>query len=78
MIIEEKIKVVSSSIEEEIPPNILFNLKLIEEVGIAKISMMKKLIQNGEIPIVKIGNKIHIKRSDLINFINANTTSLKQ
>lgn len=78
MIIEEKIKVISSSIEDELPPNILFNLKLIDETGIAKISMMKKLIQNGEIPIVKIGNKIHIKRSDLVNFINANTISSNQ
>ena len=61
-----------------IPQKVLFNLKMIEELGIAKISMMKKLIYNGEIPIVKIGNKLHIKRKDLINFINDNTINLNR
>lgn len=68
----------SSNVNDEIPKKVLFNLKTIEDIGIAKTSMMKKIIYNGEIPIVKIGNKIHIKRSELIKFINSNTISLNQ
>lgn len=59
--------------DDIIPQKVLFNLKSIEDIGIAKISMMKKIISNSEISIVKIGNKIHIKRSELIRFIDANT-----
>lgn len=59
--------------KELIPSKVLFNLKTIDELGIAKISMMKKLIANGEISIVKIGNKIHVKRTELIRFLEANT-----
>ncbi len=61
---------------EIIPQKVLFNLKLIEDLGIIKVSMMKKIISNGEISIVKIGNKIHIKRSELIRFIDANTIDI--
>lgn len=78
MKINEKTKEDSLNENEGIPQKVLFNLKAIEELGIAKISMMKKIIYNGEIPIVKIGNKIHVKRSELINFINSNTISLNQ
>jgi len=78
MVIKEKTDEGNLTEYEEIPKMVLFNLKVIEEMGIAKTSMMKKLINNGEIPIVKIGNKIHVKRSELINFINANTVSLNQ
>ena len=63
--------------EEIIPKQVLFNLKTIEEMGIVKISMMKKLISDGEISIVKIGNKIHITRLELIRFIEANTVEAK-
>jgi len=78
MIVKEKIKEDSFGMNDIIPQKVLFNLKAIEELGIAKISMMKKIIYKGEIPIVKIGNKIHVKRSELIKFINSNTISLNQ
>lgn len=41
---------------------ILFNLKQIEEIGLIKVNMAKKLISNRELEIVKIGSKIHISR----------------
>ncbi len=62
--------------DEILPQKVLFNLKLIEDIGIAKVSMMKKLIANGEIQIVKIGNKIHVTRIELIRFINDNTIDI--
>lgn len=67
--VEDKLK----EYDKIIPNQVLFNLKKIEEIGIAKISMMKKLITNGEISIVKIGNKIHVSRSEIIRFMAKNT-----
>lgn len=65
----------TQDVESTIPNQVLFNLKVIEELGIAKVSMMKKIISKGEISIVKIGNKIHVTRAELIKFINDNTVN---
>jgi len=56
-----------------IPKAILFNLRQIEEMGLIKVDMAKKLIANKELEIVKIGKKIHISRAVLLNFIESNT-----
>jgi len=45
-----------------LPQKILFNLKEVEDIGIIKTNMAKKLIYNGFLEIVKIGNKVHISR----------------
>lgn len=63
--------------ENLLPKAILFNLKEIEKLSIIKIAMAKKLIQNNEIEFVKIGNKIHISRAELINYLNKNTQMVK-
>ena len=59
-----------------LPQRILFNLKEIEELGAIKIDMAKKLIANRELEIVKIGNKIHISRTELIRYLDENTLEL--
>jgi len=59
--------------EQLLPHKILFNLKEIQEIGIIKIAMAKKLIAKNEIEFVKIGNKIHISRIQLIRFLEGNT-----
>lgn len=56
-----------------LPSGILFNLKQIEEMGIIKVNMAKKLICKGEIEVVKIGNKLHISRAILIQYLIDNT-----
>ena len=56
-----------------IPAGVLFNLKQIEEMHILKVSMAKKLVQNREIETVKIGNKLHISRAILIQYLEENT-----
>lgn len=56
-----------------IPTGVLFNLKQIEDMNIIKVSMAKKLILNGEIEVVKIGNKLHISRAVLIGYLEENT-----
>ena len=58
---------------EIIPSGVLFNLKEVEEMRIIKVNMAKKLIFNGEIEFVKIGSKLHLSRSVLIDYLERNT-----
>lgn len=58
---------------EMLPKAILFNLKEIEDMGLIKVNMAKKMIANRELEIVKIGSKIHISRQELIRYMEANT-----
>ena len=50
-----------------IPNKILFNLKEIEEIGLIKTDMTKKLVYNGYLEVVKIGNKLHIIDIELVH-----------
>ena len=56
-----------------IPQGILFNLKEIENMNIIKVDMAKKLVLNKELEVVKIGNKIHISRMELIRYLQSRT-----
>lgn len=56
-----------------LPSGILFNLKQIEDMGIIKVAMAKKLINKGQIEVVKIGSKLHISRFVLIQYLEVNT-----
>lgn len=58
---------------ELIPKGVLFTLKEVENMKIIKIPMAKKLIAHNEIEYVKIGNKIHISRTELIRYLEENT-----
>ncbi len=55
----------------------VLNLKDIQEEFGISISMLKKLIINKEINVVKIGAKNHIKVCDLLAYIDERTV-LKQ
>lgn len=59
--------------DEIIPYGVLFNLKEVEEMRIIKVDMAKKLILKGELEFVKIGNKIHLSRTELIRYLIENT-----
>lgn len=59
--------------DDLIPAGIVFNLVQIEQMGLIKVNMAKKLIANRELEIIKIGNKIHISRQQLIHFMESNT-----
>ena len=63
----------TTNYQDLLPQGIIFNLKQIEDFSILKVSMAKKLIHNGELESVKIGNKIHISRTELIRFLEENT-----
>lgn len=56
-----------------IPQGILFNLREIEDMNIIKVDMAKKLIQKKMLEVVKIGNKLHVSRTELIQFLKRNT-----
>ena len=60
---------------ELLPQSVLFNLRRLEELDILKVDMAKKLIANGAIEIVKIGNKTHVSRTSLIDYLEANTVA---
>lgn len=56
-----------------IPENILFSIRQISELQLIKIDMVKKLIYNREIEVVKIGKKNFISRTALIAYLERNT-----
>ena len=56
-----------------IPEGLLFSIKQIDEMKIIKSDMLKKLIYNQEIEVVKVGNKNFISRVALIAYLEANT-----
>ena len=58
---------------ELIPQGVLFSIKQIDEMGIIKSDMVKKLIYSREIEVVKIGKKNFISRMVLIDYLTTNT-----
>jgi len=59
--------------EDLIPKKVLFNLRDIENLGLIKISTIKKILSKGGISAVRVGNKLHIARTELIKFLESNT-----
>jgi predicted transcriptional regulator len=43
-------------------------------MDLIKTDMAKKLINNGQIEVTRIGNKLHISRTELIRYLTENTT----
>ena len=60
-----------------LPSKILFSLKEIEDLGVIKTDKSKKLVYSGFLEVVKIGNKIHISREELIRYLKENTYPAK-
>ncbi|HEC1728214.1 TPA: DNA-binding protein [Campylobacter lari] len=56
-----------------LPKGLLFSIKDIEDMSLIKSDMLKKLIYNREIEVVKIGTKNFISRQVLITFLEKNT-----
>lgn len=57
-----------------LPPGVLFPIAQVDEMGTIKKDMVKKLIANGELEVVRIGNRLNISRTELIRYLNENTT----
>jgi len=59
--------------EQLIPKQVLFSIKEIDELGIIKSDMCKKLLYKGELEVVKIGSKNYFSRTEIIRFLNSKT-----
>lgn len=60
-----------------IPNGILFSIKEIDEMNLIKSDMLKKLIYNREIEVVKLGKKNFISKIALIAYLEANTVPVQ-
>ncbi len=61
-----------------IPQGVLFNLRQIEDMNLIKMDMAKKLISKNELETVRIGAKLHISRTELIRYLNDNTSQISE
>ncbi|WP_104687647.1 FAD-binding protein [Helicobacter acinonychis] len=64
--------------EQLLPKGSLFSIKDIEEIGLIKSDMLRKLIFHREIEVVKMGKKNFISRQVLIAFLKENTLSARR
>ncbi len=62
-----------TNFEELIPQGVVFSIKQINDMNLIKSDMLKKLIYQRAIEVVKIGTKNFISRTALIAFLEANT-----
>jgi len=62
-----------TNFEELIPQGVLFSIKQINDMNLIKSDMLKKLIYQQAIEVVKIGTKNFISRMALIAFLEDNT-----
>jgi len=65
----------TTDFEQLIPQGVLFSIKQINDMNLIKSDMLKKLIYQRAIEVVKIGNKNFISRMALIAFLEENTIS---
>lgn len=63
----------STNYDELIPNKVLFSIKEINDLGIIKSDMCRKLLYNREIEVVKLGKKNFISRTELIRYLESNT-----
>jgi len=63
----------TTDFEQLIPQGVLFSIKQISDMNLIKSDMLKKLIYQRAIEVVKIGNKNFISRTALIAFLEENT-----
>lgn len=62
-----------NSMEDLIPRGVLFNLVELQEMKAIKIATAKKLIYAGKLEAIKIGNKLHVSRAEIIRYLNDRT-----
>ena len=59
--------------EKLLPEGILFSIKQINDMGIIKSDLLKKLIYAHKIEVTKLNSKNFISRQALIAYLEANT-----
>ena len=63
----------NNELEKIIPQNVLFNLAQLQELNILKTPTAKKLIYAGKLEAIRIGNKLHISRAEIIRYLEDRT-----
>ena len=66
-----------TNFEALLPQGILFSIKEIDEMNLIKSDMLKKIIYNREIEVVKIGKKNFISKIALVAYLEANTVPIE-
>ena len=65
----------NNTFDNLLPQKVLFSLKELEELGVAKVCTLKKFIYSGQITgITKIGNKIFLNRNLVCQLLEDFTT----
>jgi hypothetical protein len=59
--------------DELIPEGVVFTIRQIDDMGLIKSDMLKKLIYTQQIEVLKIASKNHISRTALIAYLESNT-----
>ena len=57
---------------KSIPEGVIFSIKDVNNMGAIKADMLRKLIFNREITVVKIGSKNFIARETLLKYLQDN------
>ena len=65
----------NTNYEELIPKQVLLSIKDLNDHGIIKTAMCKKLLYKRELEAVKIGAKNFVSRTEIIRYLTANTIS---
>ena len=68
---------ITTNYNELIPNGLLFSIKEIDEMNLIKSDMLKKIIYNREIEVVKIGKKNFISKKALVAYLEANTVPIE-
>ena len=63
----------SNDYDKLIPTGVLFNLAQLQNYNIIKTPTAKKLIYAGKLEAIKIGNKLHISRAEIIRYLEDRT-----
>ncbi len=62
-----------TNFEELIPSGILFSIKQINDMGLIRSDLLKKLIYTQKIEVTKLNSKNFISRQALIAYLTKNT-----
>lgn len=68
---------IKANYDSLIPNYVLFNLAELQELNILKTPTAKKLIYAGKLEAIKIGNKLHISRAEIIRYLEDRTIKVE-
>ena len=66
----------TTNYEELIPKKVLLSIKDLNDYGIIKSDMCRKLVHNRELEVVKMGYKNYFTRTEIIRYLTSRTISV--